>query len=254
MLVTCEWCKEEVDIFPSRAKTFRFCSRACKEQHQSIANAGASSPLWIGGERSKICEGCGITYRKRRRQPMTSFLRQKFCTHACGVEHRDISGPNNPRWLGGHTKRSNKQAKWARQVISRDGATCQRCGAKDVELHAHHIKSFHDHPELRWDISNGETLCYACHWSEHSASDENAVNSGKPLTDRAEGNPEPSLGGNIQEGLTTRGRAYRRWEGSCAHCGNFLSKRLSDVVGKSFIACSYTCASKHNWSLRRQRQ
>jgi ssDNA-binding Zn-finger/Zn-ribbon topoisomerase 1 len=81
------------------------------------------------------------------------------------------------------------------------------------------------------------------------------VNSEKPLTVQAEGNPEPSPVGNIREGVTTRGRAYRRVEANCPTCGVFVSKRLSDAKGKSFIACSRSCATKHSQLLRkRQRQ
>jgi 5-methylcytosine-specific restriction endonuclease McrA len=30
-------------------------------------------------------------------------------------------------------------------------------------LHPHHIQPFADHPELRWDVNNGMTLCTNCH-------------------------------------------------------------------------------------------
>ena len=246
MIVTCSWCGSERNVVPARAVTFKYCSLRCKGDAQSASGkySGANSPRWTGGERVKTCIGCGNSFAIRDRQPITNFRKQRYCTHACGVEHRDIRGPNNPRWKGGHSNRSSKQSKWAREVISRDLATCQRCGATGVELHAHHIRSFHEHPELRWDISNGETLCFRCHWDEHTATNENAVNSGKPLTFGDEGNPEPSRNGNISEGVTTRGRAYRRWEGNCEFCGRFISKRLSDV--KKHNLCSKICAGKYN--------
>lgn len=242
MLVQCEWCNKEKNVTPSRAAKFRFCSGACRGQWQTQCLSGENSPKWQGGLREKVCQHCGKTFTKHRRRDLLKWAVQKFCSHKCGVLGRDTEGENNPNWKGGHSSRSNKQSKWARAVISRDRAICQKCGITGVELHAHHIKPFKEHPELRWDVSNGETLCYKCHWAEHTASNENAVNSGKPLTVKAEGNPEPSPDGNIREGVTTRGRPYRRWEGQCATCGTFLSKRLSDVTGKSFIACSNRCA------------
>lgn len=254
MLVRCEWCDKQEDVTPTRARTYRFCSRVCVGQWRRQHWTGENSPFWQEGERTKICEHCGKEFTKPEKRALSVFRAQRFCSHECGVLGRNTTGEANPNWKGGHSNRSNKQHKWATAVISRDLATCQHCGATGVELHAHHLKSFKDNPELRWDVGNGITLCFRCHWNEHSAIAANAVNSGKPLTVKAEGNPEPSPSGNIREGVTTRGRAYRRFETNCPTCGKFISKRLSDVKGKAFIACSHSCAGKHTQLLIRQRQ
>lgn len=254
MKAKCEWCGKEKDIIPARAKTFRFCSHTCRGAWRSANWKGENHPRWTGGVREKVCQNCGKAFTLKSNQPITTFRKQRFCSHECGVQGRNTTGNKNPNWRGGRAKRPSKQRVWATAVISRDGATCQQCGAMGVELHAHHIHSFKDHPAKRWDLNNGTTLCFKCHWAEHTAINANAVNSGKPLTDNAEGNPEPSPSGNIREGVTTRGRAYRRWEGECAWCGTFLSKRLSDVRGKSFIACSYSCSSKMTQAIRRLRR
>jgi len=252
MLVRCEWCNKPETVIPSRAAKYRFCSYVCRGAWRKVNWSGPNNPAWQGGKREKVCLNCSQTYRIKSNQPITTFRKQKFCSPKCGFQGRpSTAGSNNPRWKGGKSKRSNRQHKWATAVISRDMAICQHCGTAGVELHAHHIKSFNEYPELRWDINNGLTLCCHCHWAVHSAGNANAVNSGKPLTDHAEGNPEPSPSGNIREGVTTRGRAYRRWEGHCANCGKFLSKRLSDVKGKSFIACSCKCAGTYQWIRRR---
>lgn len=255
MIVRCEWCNKEENVTPTRARSYRFCSYACRGQWRSIHWTGENNPKWQGGERTKVCEHCGKEFSQARRRAKSLFDNQRFCSPECGVLGRDVAGQRNPNWKGGHSKRSAKQHAWATAVISRDRATCQKCGATGIELHAHHIKSFKGHPELRWELSNGLTLCHRCHRAEHSAASANAVNSGKPLTVQAEGNPEPSPDGNIREGVTTRGRAYRRFESTCPTCGTFVSKRLSDVVGKAFVACSRSCATKYSQVLRkRQRQ
>jgi len=58
--------------------------------------------------------------------------------------------------------------RWRFDVFSRDKFTCQRCGdSRGGNLHAHHLKSFADHPELRFEVSNGLTLCEGCHKKEH---------------------------------------------------------------------------------------
>lgn len=57
---------------------------------------------------------------------------------------------------------------WRRAVFERDRYTCQKCGdAKGGNLRAHHVKPFATHPELRFEVANGITLCHPCHELEH---------------------------------------------------------------------------------------
>lgn len=141
--------------------------------------------------------------------------------------------------------RCGSHHKWVNIVVSRDMETCQHCGAKEVELHAHHIKSYKDFPELRFVPENGITLCFRCHWDVHSAKPANPVNSVNPQTGGAVGNTEPSLVRNYEEGVTDRGRVYRRWNGQCEWCNKFISKRLSDTKGRKHLFCSRECATRH---------
>jgi len=62
-------------------------------------------------------------------------------------------------------KRGFKQLAWATMVKERDGA-CTNCGSMH-DLHAHHIKPYKYHPEVRYDVSNGVTLCSTCHREHH---------------------------------------------------------------------------------------
>jgi hypothetical protein len=48
-------------------------------------------------------------------------------------------------------------------VFERDGFTCQECGATKIFLNADHIKPWATHPDLRYDVDNGRTLCVPCH-------------------------------------------------------------------------------------------
>jgi hypothetical protein len=74
-----------------------------------------------------------------------------------------------------------KELEWNELVKSRDDFTCQHCRVSQEELLkrprtsrfnnsmylcAHHIKDWDEFPELRYEVSNGLTLCYACHMVE----------------------------------------------------------------------------------------
>jgi len=252
--VQCIQCGETFNVTPARVNTAKFCSLACRGEWRKINYLGDKNPRWQGGEREKICRHCGVRFTLKPKQPITTFRKQKFCSKACadrggyrhsGVDHH-LYNPASRR-----NNRRGKHGAWSRAVISRDYATCKQCGAKDVEIHAHHLKSFAKFPELRWELSNGVTLCYKCHWAVHTASKANGVNSGDIRPGNAEDNPEPSYGRKPVEGVTTRGRAYRRWMGHCKECGVFISKRWSDTIGRANLFCSKSCAGKYNQRQRR---
>lgn len=238
--VQCVICKTEFDVVPARLKTAICCSYKCLGEWRKGCYSGNKNPNYRGGH-EKFCKHCGKGFWAVPASP------RKFCSKACadkgGFRYKGKDHPNY-REEARRKNRGGSHHKWVNAVISRDKAICQYCGSIEVELHAHHIKSYKDHPKLRFDVSNGITLCYKCHWALHSALNEKAVNSGNIPPGKAEDNPEPSLQGNLLEGVTTRGRAYRRWVGPCGWCGTVISKRLSDVKGKKALFCSKFCMGK----------
>lgn len=242
LLFQCYGCKKPFKSYKS--KSTKYCSRSCY--------SGENHPRWKGGPRTKVCGYCGESFsfevKKRKWTTLAAFQSAEFCSVRC--RKAGFVCETNPTEAGTpRRKHRGGHAAWARAVISRDRATCQYCGAVGVEMHAHHLKSYKDHPELRWATSNGQTLCYRCHWNTFSGSKANGVNSGKPAAGNAGGNPEPSFGRKPVEGVTTKGRAYRRWEGECSECGAFLSKRWSDAVNKPHIYCDKSCMMQHRWKL-----
>ena len=72
-------------------------------------------------------------------------------------------------WKGGVTKKNDEIRRnvdyriWRERVFNRDDYTCQECGKRGIYIQAHHIKPFAYFPELRFELSNGQTLCLSCH-------------------------------------------------------------------------------------------
>ena len=83
------------------------------------------------------------------------------------------SGENHWNWKGGISseniliRNSTKHKDWSRSVLRKDRWTCQHCGYKGRQLVAHHIKPFGKNVSLRFVVSNGLTLCRACHCEVH---------------------------------------------------------------------------------------
>lgn len=170
--VACIQCGQPSSVIPARAKTFKFCSYSCRSIWRGIHWSGSNNPQWQEGEREKVCQHCGDKFAFKPKSTYATFKKQKFCSKTCadqgGVRH---FGPANNKWTGAPKRpRREGHAKWAKRVISRDNATCRRCGASGCEVQAHHLKDYLNHPELRTDLDNGVTLCAPCHWHNTRAS------------------------------------------------------------------------------------
>jgi len=51
---------------------------------------------------------------------------------------------------------------WRESVFERDNWKCVQCG-RGGKVCADHIKAYSQYPELRYEVSNGRTLCLSCH-------------------------------------------------------------------------------------------
>jgi hypothetical protein len=89
------------------------------------------------------------------------------------IKKKNNAGKYHWKWKGGISsdnkaiRNSKEMKKWIRKVFSRDNYTCQNCCKRGGKLNAHHIKPFAKYPELRFDITNGITLCVNCHKLAH---------------------------------------------------------------------------------------
>ena len=132
----CELCKKNFYVEPHRllVNRGRFCSKECARK--------------------------GI---------FTLETRLKMSLAKKGKPFPSKAGKNSHFWKGGITpenkaiRMSTKYRLWRESVFTRDNWTCVWCNQKGGRLQADHILAFSTHPELRFAIDNGRTLCIECH-------------------------------------------------------------------------------------------
>lgn len=165
--INCGVCKLDFYVIPYRLKMGfgKFCSTMCFTKSE-IYNNQRRINLSIAKTGKKLSEqhkiNIGISGRGKKR----TLLTRKRISEAHRAEKSYL-------WKGGITKeyyriRHSIEFKfWRESVFKRDNWTCQDCGKRGCILHPHHIKRFAYYPELRFELSNGKTLCKECHLKIH---------------------------------------------------------------------------------------
>lgn len=197
-ILSCSVCAED---FKADRFSRKYCSRDCKHKGQigqELAHRGVLRPD-LARAAVRACEVCGTSFRavkdyEGRKQRFCgkecwtkrvvlegrncracgiAVGRSKtYCSKACAVQH--MVGPNSAAYIDGkaaernhYRKESPQLAKWRVAVFKRDNYTCQQCAGKGGDLHAHHLKPYATHAELRLVLDNGLTLCVECHSRVH---------------------------------------------------------------------------------------
>lgn len=149
------------------ARVKRVSPRVCKKCGEVGVRKGRSyhqecSPN--SGKSVEIqCVDCGAVRVVWPNASRALATRCKACDNA------SRSGQGNSNWKGGITpinkkiRASNQYKEWRTKIFERDNYTCAWCGQHGGQLNADHIKPFALHPELRFDLINGRTLCVECH-------------------------------------------------------------------------------------------
>lgn len=174
---------------PYKLRQFK-CAGCNKEVgHRSVPTRKyCSHECYLANKRNQAedrgCEVCGKLFRPTVQQVKQSL--GKYCSRKCyfsvpkSQEFKDkiskaFRGENHPNWKGGVMKgrkdrNLTEYKEWRKFVFARDNYTCVWCGARNmpglgysVQLEADHIKSWTDYPELRYEVTNGRTMCKSCH-------------------------------------------------------------------------------------------
>ena len=102
--------------------------------------------------------------------PLSPDIKMKLSKKLRGRVILKTRGANNWNWKGGTSRTEDKKIRqsieyktWRRAIFERDNFTCQDCLKRGGRLHADHIKPFALFPELRFELTNGRTLCQECH-------------------------------------------------------------------------------------------
>lgn len=124
------------------------------------------------GKRTLVkCLECKVDFYPKKRNVTAA----KYCSLKCfnktanKMPRPNSSGENHHNWKDGITpvnekiRKSIHYKKWRHDVFTRDNYTCQHCKQRGGKLNADHILPFSLYPELRFELSNGRTLCVDCH-------------------------------------------------------------------------------------------
>lgn len=139
---------------------------------------------YIGKNRTlvELAAECGVAIGTVAYYMRRLGVRMRPQAETLAIRGTSCPGSKNGSWNGGTTPERQhlyKQGHWqelVQSIYARDGFHCRRCGAPKTErkgLHAHHLKRWANHPELRFDPENLVTLCHACHKWVHSLENVN---------------------------------------------------------------------------------
>lgn len=127
---------------------------------KSITSFKKGSIPWNKGKPGYSSSKKGTKLSLEARKNMSAAMRIRFSDK---IQH--------PRWKKDRTTLAKRQerndsayAEWRRQVWLRDDFKCKIANPDcKGRIEAHHILSWRDYPELRYQVNNGITLCHTHH-------------------------------------------------------------------------------------------
>ena len=171
----CAYCDKEFVVKRGVNPKKRHCSHQCANQATAPIRATKISESLIRNTYAK-----GMKHTEELKAKMSARLRGN--NYRLGIPHtvetlrqaaERMKGSKNHQYVDGFCKERHGERRvlaqqldyklWRKTVFERDDFTCQICGRRGGKLQADHIKPWASYPELRFDVSNGRTLCVSCH-------------------------------------------------------------------------------------------
>lgn len=150
---TCNICDKEFAV-PECHAFIKSCSRECADKSRRT-------------KQERTCQTCGKVFFISPSQFKYYKGAGRFCSRECsyaGIVIRTAKKPIPDRY-GRSKRKADKE--WSKAVKERDQYICQRCGVYNKYNHAHHVATRSQRPDLKYEVSNGKTLCNSCHTYIH---------------------------------------------------------------------------------------
>lgn len=137
---------------------------------------------WNKGIKGKESHSFGIKFTPERKKNISTGLtgiKRPYTTLRNLTNNPSKQGSQSHHWItdrtqlkrytGSQERRSPAYYFWRQQVWGRDDFRC-KIASHDCNgrIEAHHILSWRDYPELRYNSNNGITLCHAHHPRERA--------------------------------------------------------------------------------------
>ena len=167
---TCQDCKQIKLRRSDALKKWGGTCRSCARRRWVAANPDLSKQSAIR-RRATIASWSPQRKAELSEKARQQVLRQGGVPNARKFTSAMVRGSANGNWKGPLAKSPPRQramktleyVAWRTSVFVRDEYTCQMCKKRGGQLQADHILPYSTHPDLRYEISNGRTLCKPCH-------------------------------------------------------------------------------------------
>ena len=153
-------------IFRSHTTSTQRLEVKLRKQGETLKRLGVGNPEiwkhsnWKGRRHTATTREKQSLRKKGVRQPFDRRVAQSARLQGVAVDQwRGFAITENVR-----ERKTSQLKEWRISVFSRDSHTCLMCRKRGGALHAHHVRPFASHPDLRVEVSNGATLCAEpCH-------------------------------------------------------------------------------------------